>query len=175
MKVLLLTNEYPPHIYGGAGVHVGYLSRELAKSMEVEVRCFGDQKLKKGNLCVTGFEIDASGFTCPQPLQSVFGAIRCCLDFNTTNIDANIVHCHTWYSHFGGILAKKNYGFCSSSRFIRLSRCDRGSANSLQADTTSAFGWRGPPWKWRMRSLRFREERKPISNGSSRSTRRGST
>ena len=37
MKALFLTNEYPPHIYGGAGVHVGYLSRELAKTMDVEV------------------------------------------------------------------------------------------------------------------------------------------
>jgi starch synthase len=43
-------------------------------------------------------------------LRSVFGAVRRCTDFNTTNIDANLVHCHTWYSHFGGILAKKNYG-----------------------------------------------------------------
>ena len=46
MKVLFLTNEYPPHIYGGAGVHVGYLSRELAKTMPVEVRCFGDQRIE---------------------------------------------------------------------------------------------------------------------------------
>jgi glycogen synthase len=43
-------------------------------------------------------------------LRSVFGAVRRCTDFNTANIDANLVHCHTWYSHFGGILAKKNYG-----------------------------------------------------------------
>jgi glycogen synthase len=110
LKVLFLTNEYPPHIYGGAGVHVGYLSRELAKSMLVEVRCFGDQWVEKGNLKVTGFELDTSDFTCPEPLRSAFGAVRRCTDFNTTNIDADIVHCHTWYSHFGGILAKKNYG-----------------------------------------------------------------
>ena len=109
MKVLFLTNEYPPHIYGGAGVHVGYLSRELAKTMPVEVRCFGDQRLEEGNLKVTGYEVDASNFTCPKQLRSVFGAVRRCTDFNTTNIDANLVHCHTWYSHFGGILAKKNY------------------------------------------------------------------
>ena len=109
-KVLFLTNEYPPHIYGGAGVHVGYLSRELAKLMLVEVRCFGDQRFEKGNLKVIGFELDTSSFTCPQPLRSAFGAVRRCTDFNTTNIDADIVHCHTWYSHFGGILAKKNYG-----------------------------------------------------------------
>jgi len=110
VKVLFLTNEYPPHIYGGAGVHVDHLSRELAKSMPVEVRCFGDQNFKKGNLRVRGFQLDTSDFTCPKPLRSVFGAVRRCTDFNTTNIDANLVHCHTWYSHFGGILAKLNYG-----------------------------------------------------------------
>jgi glycogen synthase len=110
LKVLFLTNEYPPHIYGGAGVHVGYLSRELAKMMQVEVRCFGDQRLEEGNLKVIGFELDQSDFTCPKPLRAVFGAVRRCTDFNTTDIDADLVHCHTWYSHFGGILAKKNYG-----------------------------------------------------------------
>ena len=110
MKALFLTNEYPPNVYGGAGVHVDYLSRELAKSMPIEVRCFGNQKLEKGNLSVRGFELDASEFNCPKPLRSVFGAIRRCTDFNTANIDADLVHCHTWYSHFGGILAKINYG-----------------------------------------------------------------
>lgn len=110
VKSLFLTNEYPPHVYGGAGVHVDYLSRELAKSMPIEVRCFGNQKLDERNLSVRGFDLDAPEFTCPQPLRSVFGAIRRCTDFNTANIDADLVHCHTWYSHFGGILAKINYG-----------------------------------------------------------------
>jgi len=89
---------------------VGYLSRELAKSMPVEVRCFGDQNFEERNLKVRGFELDTTEFTCPKPLQSVFGAVRRCTDFNTTNINADLVHCHTWYSHFGGILAKLNYG-----------------------------------------------------------------
>jgi glycogen synthase len=110
VKVLLLTNEYPPHTYGGAGVHVDYLSRELAKLMPVEVRCFGDQRIESPNLTAIGFEVDTSTFTCPKPLQSVFSAVRHCTDFNTTNIDAQLVHCHTWYTHLGGILAKKNYG-----------------------------------------------------------------
>src|SRR5438876_8321811 len=78
--------------------------------MPVEVRCFGDQRLEEGNLKVIGFKLDTSSFTCPKPLRSAFGAVRRCIDFNTTNIDADLVHCHTWYSHFGGILAKKNYG-----------------------------------------------------------------
>ena len=110
MKVLFLTNEYPPHIYGGAGVHVDYLTHELAKTIDVEVRCFGDQDFKDKRLQVTGYELDTSNFTCPEPLKSAFGAVQRCVDFNTTNIDAGLVHCHTWYSHFGGILAKQNYG-----------------------------------------------------------------
>ncbi len=110
MKALLLTNEYPPHVYGGAGVHVDYLSRELAKTMPVEVRCFGEQDELVGDLRVRGFDTDTSAFTSPKPLQSVFAAVQRCTSFNTINIDADLVHCHTWYSHFGGILAKLNYG-----------------------------------------------------------------
>ena len=110
MKALFLTNEYPPHIYGGAGVHVEYLSRELAKLMPVDVRCFGDQNTSNSQLTAHGFGLDAARWTSPKQLQSVFGALQRCLDFNTTNIDAGVVHCHTWYAHFGGILAKLNYG-----------------------------------------------------------------
>lgn len=110
MKTLFLTNEYPPHIYGGAGVHVEYLSRELAKLMDVDVRCFGDQDSQQGNLLVRGYGLDTTGWDCPLNLKSVFGALQRCLDFNTHGIDAQIVHLHTWYAHFGGILAKLNYG-----------------------------------------------------------------
>src|SRR5439155_3773242 len=85
MKTLFLTNEYPPHVYGGAGVHVDYLSRELAKLMDVEVRCFGDQKSLGTNPAVRGFELETNAYTCPKPLHSVFGAVQRCLDFNTTD------------------------------------------------------------------------------------------
>lgn len=110
MKTLFLTNEYPPHIYGGAGVHVEYLSRELAKLIQVDVRCFGDQDSHDGNLQVKGFGLDTTGWDSPLNLKSVFGALQRCLDFNTAGIDASLVHLHTWYAHFGGILAKLNYG-----------------------------------------------------------------
>jgi alpha-maltose-1-phosphate synthase len=109
MKALFLTNEYPPNIYGGAGVHVDYLSRELAKIMDVEVRCFGDQEVDLPHLTVRGFGVNTAVFRCPKNLNSVLGAIRRCTDFNTVGVDADVVHCHTWYSHFGGILAKLNY------------------------------------------------------------------
>ena len=110
MKTLLLTNEYPPHIYGGAGVHVDYLSRELAKLMQVEVRCFGEQNEHHGNLAVRGFGIGTPKMTAPKPLQSPLCAARRCIDFNGAGISADIVHCRTWYTHLGGITAKLNYG-----------------------------------------------------------------
>ena len=54
MRVLLATNEFPPYVYGGAGVHVEYLSRELAKLTPVEVRSFHDQTFDDGALHVRG-------------------------------------------------------------------------------------------------------------------------
>ena len=110
MKALILTNEFPPYVYGGAGVHVEYLTRELARLCEVEVRCFGDQKVEEDGLTATGVGLNSTDWTCPANLKSVFGALQRSLDFNTQAIDAQVVHLHTWYAHFGGILAKLNYG-----------------------------------------------------------------
>ena len=114
MKTLFLTNEYPPSIYGGAGVHVDYLSRELAKLMEVEVRCYGkaprEMRVDTPALKVTGYGLDTSGYEAPKPLHSVFGAVQRGLDWNTEGINADVVHLHTWYTHLGGIMAKLNYG-----------------------------------------------------------------
>ncbi|NBD38346.1 MAG: glycogen synthase [Verrucomicrobia bacterium] len=110
MKTLLLTNEYPPNIYGGAGVHVDYLSRELSRLHPVEVRCYGEQEIHGGNLEVHGVAADTSGYTCPASLKGVFASAQKDLSFVTRNIDADVVHCHTWYTHLGGIFAKLNYG-----------------------------------------------------------------
>lgn len=114
MKTLFLTNEFPPTIYGGAGVHVEYLSRELAKLMQVEVRCYGKEhreaRIDTPSLKATGYGLDPSAYTAPKQLHSVFGAVQRGLDWNTTNIDADVVHLHTWYTHMAGIMAKLNYG-----------------------------------------------------------------
>ena len=110
MKTLLLTNEYPPYTYGGAGVHVEYLSRELSRILPVEVRCFGDQAMEDPNLTVWGTQAETKDYTCPKALNGVFGAAQRCLNFNSRDIDADVVHCHTWYTHLGGIMAKLNYG-----------------------------------------------------------------
>jgi glycogen synthase len=110
MKALFLTNEYPPYVYGGAGVHVEFLTVELARIMDVEVRSFGDQHVQQGRLAVRGFEIDQAVITAPKPLQPVFGAMARNVAAAATNVDADVVHCHTWYSHLGGILTKLAYG-----------------------------------------------------------------
>ena len=111
MKALFLTNEYPPNIYGGAGVHVDYLSRELAKLMRGGGALFRRTGVVRHESCGARVrDRHERNYTCPKPLRSVFGAVQRCLDFNTTEITADVVHCHTWYSHFGGILAKLNYG-----------------------------------------------------------------
>jgi glycogen synthase len=109
MKALLLTNEYPPYIYGGAGVHVEFLSRELARLMDVEVRCFGDQHLDDERLHVRGFP-EPGGMTAPDYLKPVFGAMSRDLAWAATATDADVVHCHTWYSNLGGILIQQGYG-----------------------------------------------------------------
>jgi glycogen synthase len=111
LRALLLTREYPPDVYGGAGVHVDYLSRELARLIAVEVRTFGDQAIRSGNLAVQGFRSAQAGAReTPEKLVMALEALRVCLGFAARPIDADVVHCHTWYAHFGGALAKILYG-----------------------------------------------------------------
>ncbi|GJL67986.1 MAG: glycogen synthase [Nitrospirales bacterium] len=110
MKALMFTNEFPPYTYGGAGAHVEYLSRELSHLLSVEVRCFGDQHLEQGNLTVHGIPLGETPFAAPKPLHSVIGAVQRCWQMNADGMGADLVHCHTWYTHLGGIMAKLNYG-----------------------------------------------------------------
>ncbi len=111
MKTLFLTREYPPYVYGGAGVHVEYLAQELAKLTEVEVRAFGDQKKKDKKLSVKGYPFDNALFdNAEDKLKAIFKTLSTGIHMNTDFIDADIVHCHTWYSHFAGIITKICYG-----------------------------------------------------------------
>ena len=111
MKALFYTREFPPYVYGGAGVHVEYLAAELAKLIEIDVRCFGDQDEKSGNLSVKGFPYDNPVFdNSNDKLQAVLKTLSTCIHMNADDIDADVVHCHTWYAHFAGIVAKLCYG-----------------------------------------------------------------
>jgi len=111
MKVLFLTREFPPYVYGGAGVHVEYLAAQLAKLMEVEVRSFGDQDVQNENLAVTGYDFDSNAFAkADSKLKAVLQTVSTGTHMNIKPVDADVVHCHTWYSHFAGIMAKLCYG-----------------------------------------------------------------
>ena len=111
VRVGLMTREYPPNVYGGAGVHVEYLSRELAKKIEVEVHCWGDQRSDQGNLHVFGAE--------PWPLisEGTHEKFKAALETMSLNLaqmvtvsDIDIVHTHTWYVSMAGLMAKKLFG-----------------------------------------------------------------
>src|SRR6202051_4593239 len=111
MRVGLFTREYPPQVYGGAGVHVDYLSRELAREIEVEVHCWGPQNSDAGNLRVIGQEPWAEITNGTEGKYK--GALEA-FSLNLTQIKAlegiDIVHTHTWYVSMAGFLAKKLYG-----------------------------------------------------------------
>ena len=110
-KVAVFTKEYPPYVYGGAGVHVEYLCRELARLVPVEVRCFGDQEIHEGNLTVKGYGKwdEVARNTDPRFVGAVDAFARS-LAMSKDTLDADVVHCHTWYTDMGGLLAGKLWG-----------------------------------------------------------------
>lgn len=110
-KVALFTNEYPPNVYGGAGVHVEYLSKALARLVPVEVRSFGEQRVDDPGLTVRGYPLweEAKRNTDPRFGGAVDAFARSLLMAKDT-LDADIVHCHTWYTDMGGVIASKLWG-----------------------------------------------------------------
>ncbi|HEX6209958.1 MAG TPA: glycogen synthase [Methylomirabilota bacterium] len=110
MRIGILTNEYPPYVYGGAGVHVEYLTRELAAldggAHTVKVLCFGDQVEDHGNLQVRGVRPPVQ-LPAREPRHAkLFATLLQDLMMGGILADVDIVHCHTWYSHLGGCLVK---------------------------------------------------------------------
>jgi glycogen synthase len=111
MKVTFLTREFPPYVYGGAGVHVEYLAQYLSELIEIDVRCFGDQDLKVQNPSITGYDYNNEVFkNADSKLKGLFQTLQTGIHMNIVPVDADVVHCHTWYSHFAGIIAKLCYG-----------------------------------------------------------------
>jgi alpha-maltose-1-phosphate synthase len=101
MRVALLTREYPPDVYGGAGVHVAYLARELARRVELTVHCEGGER---------------PGAVAHQPWDQLAGANQALrtmsvdLAMTATVNGTDLVHSHTWYANLGGHLASLLYG-----------------------------------------------------------------
>ncbi|KDS93009.1 glycosyl transferase family 1 [Dermabacter hominis 1368] len=100
MRVDILTKEYPPAIYGGAGVHVDELSKVLRSRIDVRVRCFGEERSEAG----------VQAYSVPETLASANSALQ------TFGVDlamaqdcagADLVHSHTWYANFAGFTAQQ--------------------------------------------------------------------
>ena len=103
MRVDLLTREYPPEVYGGAGVHVEYLAEQLRRHAEVRVRCFGSPRTQPG---VTAYP-DQPELADANPALRVMGVD---LQIADQCAGASLVHSHTWYANFAGHTAKLLHG-----------------------------------------------------------------
>jgi alpha-maltose-1-phosphate synthase len=110
VRALILTNEFPPEIYGGAGVHVGELTRQLRALIELDVRTFGTRSERSAGWRVQGYPVAHELEHADAPLRPMLGALSRDLAMLADPVDADVVHVHTWYTHLAGILAKKAHG-----------------------------------------------------------------
>ncbi|MFH9861400.1 glycogen synthase [Streptomyces sp. NPDC017202] len=102
MRVGLLTREYPPDVYGGAGVHVEFLARELRELVDLEVHCWGEGRAEGVRRHRSWPVLD--GANDALRTFSVDLAMAAALE------DRELVHSHTWYANLAGHLAKELYG-----------------------------------------------------------------
>ena len=101
-KVALMTREYPPDVYGGAGIHVEYLARELRRLADVSVHCWGSPRDEPG---VTAYQ-PWPALAEPKPESTVLQAMSINLAMVAGVKGVDLVHSHTWYANLGGHLAK---------------------------------------------------------------------
>ncbi|KIR65971.1 MULTISPECIES: glycogen synthase [Micromonospora] len=103
LRVDLLTREYPPEVYGGAGVHVEYLARELRRLADVRVHCFGAPRSEPG----------VTAYAEPAGLAGANAALRTMgvdLEMAAACAGTDVVHSHTWYANLAGHTAKLLHG-----------------------------------------------------------------
>jgi starch synthase len=103
MRVAVLSREYPPEVYGGAGVHVEFLVRELRKLVSVEVHCFGAERAEAG----------VHAYATPSELAEANSALRTLgtdLEMAAAVGGADVLHSHTWYANLAGVLGSQLHG-----------------------------------------------------------------
>src|SRR5712691_13001033 len=100
--IAILTREYPPEVYGGAGTHVEYLTRELRRLVDVSVECWGAPRTEAG---VKSHQPWAA-LSEPKPESTTLQAISINLAMAAAVKGADLVHSHTWYANLGGHLSK---------------------------------------------------------------------
>jgi starch synthase len=109
VKALLVTREYPPQIYGGAGVVVDQLSRALARRMSVEVRCFGPREPRADGVVVRGYtpweRVGGKDVRFAPALETLSIGLAMARD----HVDADVVHAHTWYADMAALWVSQLY------------------------------------------------------------------
>jgi starch synthase len=103
MRVALISREYPPEVYGGAGVHVEFLVRELRRLVDVDVHCFGAERPEPG----------VHAYGTPAELAEANGALRTLgtdLEIAAALGGADVLHTHTWYANLAGVLGAQLHG-----------------------------------------------------------------
>ncbi|SNY41122.1 glycogen synthase [Paractinoplanes atraurantiacus] len=103
LRVDLITREYPPEVYGGAGVHLEYLTRDLRSLADVRVHCFGAPRTEPG----------VTAYPEPAELAGANAALRTMgvdLEIAAGTEGTDIVHSHTWYANFAGHTSKLLHG-----------------------------------------------------------------
>jgi len=109
VKALFITREYPPHIYGGAGVVVDQLSRALTRRMGVEVRCFGPRDPRPDGIVVRGYtpweRVGGKDVRFAPALETLSIGLAMARD----PVDADVVHAHTWYADMGALWISQLY------------------------------------------------------------------
>ncbi len=109
MRALILTNEFPPEIYGGAGVHVDELTRHLRELVELDVRTFGSATADEPGWRVRGYPAAHDLKAAREELRPVLGALSRDLAMAADPVDADVIHVHTWYAHLAGLIARAAY------------------------------------------------------------------
>ncbi|MFO8090053.1 MAG: glycogen synthase [Desulfatiglandaceae bacterium] len=111
MRIALITKEYPPNVYGGAGVHISHLARSLTevenRSHDIDVFHFGTAEYKEENLRVKAVAPCPAAHDSQPGMSSLLDALH--RDASLTGMvqQADIIHCHTWYTHLAGCLLAK--------------------------------------------------------------------
>ncbi len=106
LRVALVSREYPPDVYGGAGVHVEYLARHLRELVDLRVHCFGSRREDTHVSAHPSWD-ELSG---TEPHDAALRTLSTDLHVAAHLAGAQIVHTHTWYANFAGIVGKLTHG-----------------------------------------------------------------
>jgi len=110
VRALILTNEFPPEIYGGAGVHVDELTRHLRPLIELDIRTFGTRSEKAEGWRVQGYPPEHDVAHADERLRPMLAALSRDLSMVVDPVGADVAHAHTWYTHLAGMLVRHAYG-----------------------------------------------------------------